>query len=116
MPKLLDFIKEKGLSHDDVIKMLEESADSEDSDEEEEEEEEDSQEDEEVEEEEDTEIDDNTDAPKTFTLKDVEKMITKALENTKKAKRKSPSKGNKKGTGTPKKPIYTREDMFEEMF
>lgn len=95
--------------------MLQESEDTETSEEEEEEIEEDVEEDEEIEEEDNTEIDDNTDEPKTFTLKDVEKLITKALENSKKAKRKAPSKG-KKGKGTPEKPIYTREDMFEVMF
>lgn len=116
MPKLLDFIKEKGLTHEDVIKLLSEVPESEDIEEDVEVEEEEVEEDEETEVEENTEIDDNTDdKPQTFTLKDVEKLISKALENSKKAKRKAPSKG-KKGKGTPQKPIYTREDMFEEMF
>ncbi len=116
MPKLLDFIKEKGLTHDDVIKLLSASEESTVSEEEIEDDEEDVEEEvEEVIEEEDTEIEDDTDVPKTFTLKDVEKLISKAIEGTRKAKRKAPSKG-KKGQGTPQKPIYTREDMFEEMF
>ena len=116
MPKLLDFIKEKGLTHDDVMKLLSASEDSEDSDEEEEEIEEDVEEEvEESEDEENTEIEDDIEVPKTFTLKDVEKLISEAIVNSKKAKRKAPSKG-KKVKGTPHKPIYTREDMFEEMF
>ena len=115
MPKLLDFIKEKGLTHDQVIELLsKETEDEVDNNDESTDEEEEVEEEEIVEE--DTEIEDNNDEPKTFTLKDVEKMINKALENTKKAKRKSPSKGKKQGTGTPTKPVYTREDMFEEMF
>ena len=117
MPKLLDFIKEKGLSHEDVIKLLSASEDSEDSDEEKiEDEEDEEEEDEEIEDEEDTKIDENNDdKTKPITLDDVKLLITKALEGSRKAKRKAPSKG-KKGKGTPQKPIYTREDMFEEMF
>ena len=117
MPKLLDFIKEKGLTHDDVIKILSDIPESEDIEVENiEVEEEEVEEHEEVEEKEDTEIDDNKEEPETFTLKDVEKLINKALENSRKAKRKAPSKGKKTGTGTPTKPIYTREDMFEVMY
>ena len=117
MPKLLDFIKEKGLTHDEVIVHIEnllkvkepdEEEESEDETEEEEENEEDS------EDEEDTEIKEDKE-DKTFTLKDVEKLISEAIKGTKKAKRKAPSKG-KLGKGTPTKRVYTREEQFEEMF
>ena len=118
MPKLLDFIKEKGYTHDQVIELLtnlpaeETSGETDQAEDDSEEEEEEEVENEE--EEENTEIDEDKD-DKTFTLKDVEKLISEAIKGTKKAKRKAPSKG-KLGKGTPTKRVYTREEQFEEMF
>ncbi len=118
MPKLLDFIKEKGLSHEDVIKYLSEMDETEDSEEEEEVEDDIEEDDADTDIEDDTEIDDDKEEPKIVQLTEVElsKLIIKAVEQSKKAKRKAPSKGKTKGTGTPQNRIYSREEQFEVMF
>jgi hypothetical protein len=118
LPKLLDFIKEKGLTHDQVIDMLNEHDTSEPEEETEEEEViDDSEEDEEIDEiEDDTEIEDNEPEPDIIQISkdELTKIVNEAVENRLKATRKAPSKGKKGGKFVRDKNVV-QKNMFEEM-
>jgi DNA-binding transcriptional MerR regulator len=114
LPKLLDVIKEKGLSHEDVINLLEDynPEDSSDGEEEEEEIEEDIDD---SEDEQDTENTDNEEIePKSITISEDQliEMINSAVEEKLKARRKPPSKGKKTKVPVPETKAVSK-NMFE---
>lgn len=115
MPKLLDFIKDKGLTHEQVIEILEkiEPEASDDSEEELEEEEE------EVEEESEEVVDDESSEEEEseniiqISKTELSKLIAAEVSKTLKAVRKAPAKGKKAGEKPTKmKPVIER-NMFE---
>ena len=116
---MLDVIKEKGYTHEQVIEYLEQMENSNESEEEEEEEE---PEDEDIEDEPEEDNTDNNeddnDEPKMIQLSKEQliKLIKQGIEESKKAKLKAPSKRKTKNTGTPKRPVRTRDEQFEVMF
>ena len=104
MPKLLDYLKEKGLSHEDVINMIDGLKDLPETQEEEKEvPEEEIQEDSKPDESEGLYITSMVDEPETevetveeeitLTQKELDKQIADAVEEKLKAQRKVPSKG-----------------------
>jgi len=99
MPKLLDYIKEKGLSHEDVIELIRKEFDKPESSEEEVEEviEEEGEDDkpEEVEQEEEAEIEQISDQEEVEDTKvpDIKKEVQKEIKKQLKVIRKTPSKG-----------------------
>jgi hypothetical protein len=111
LPKLLDVVKELGLSHDDAIKLLKETATPPELIEEEEE----KVSEEEEEESADDEEEESEDKPETIqvTKEELNGLIKKAVEDSMKAYRKTPSKGKK--VKVPKLKPYSREDMFERI-
>jgi len=113
LPKLLDYIKEKGLSHEEVIKLLEGMPEESDEEEDSEEEEETEETSDDSEDEDDTEIDeDNDDQEYIKVTKDqLSEMINTAIEEKLKARRKPPSKGKKGKPAKPKPRVPV--NMFE---
>jgi hypothetical protein len=117
LPKLLDFVKEKGYTHDKVMSILEAYSEPDEEEEESEpdEEEEEEEDTETTEVEDDTETDENNSEPEflKITKDELNELISKAVEDKLKAKRKAPSKG-KKGKGLAPKNVV-RKNMFEVM-
>ena len=126
MPKLLDYLKEKGLSHEDVIRLINEKDDLPETQEEEKDvPEEEIQEDDKPEEkaelyitnmvDEEPEAEEETvEEEITLTQEELDKKIADAVEEKLKAKRKVPSKG--KIVGKPQADVQTiKRNWFEEI-
>ena len=102
MPKLLDYLKEKGYSHEDVMKLIDGLPESQEDEKEvpEEEIQEDSKPDEKIElyitkmeDEPEPEEDETVEEEITLTQEELDKQIADAVEEKLKATRKVPSKG-----------------------
>lgn len=119
MPKLLDFIKEKGFSHEQVISILEgvEPEPIEDSEEvEEESEPEVSQDEPQIDEDTPNEESIEVEKPELIQMTKIEltELINKAIEEKFKANRKPPSKGKESNHSAPDKNII-KKNWFEVM-
>jgi hypothetical protein len=115
MPKLLDYIKETGYSHEEVMALLKSNPKESEEEDESPEEEDSEEEDEEVieTEDEDTEEEEKSESEIKISKDELSKLINKAVEERLKVIRKPPSKGKKKKPSLLKdKPALTKA-MFE---